>query len=221
MVRTLRRRAVARTLRRGAVVRKLRRRAPGVGAGLTRRQLVLGGAGGALSTALGTAPAAAAAVQAGDRAQLSRVLEVERLLVWGYEHVLTNGTLDSGARSVVARQLEHERDHLAALGRALLATPAPPLSGRGARAQLAHHAGVANPDRLATRHASLRFLVDLESVAEGAWFAALAKIESPPMALLATRIMACEAQHWTVLSGLSHHGDPMITVPNAFVRGIQ
>lgn len=64
-----------------------------------------------------------------------------------------------------------------------------------------------------------RELIDVESMLEGAWFSAIAKLRDPRLAGLAARIMACEAQHWTVLSSVSHHGDPKLTVPYPFVRG--
>ena len=183
---------------------------------LTRRQL-LAAAGGNAQT--GVAATAARSSGGGDEAVLGDTLEVERLLVWGYEHVLAAGTLEPLGREVITEQLAHEREHLATvaavLGRGALA----PLSLAAAQAALGRRHVAASPEQLVTQHRSVRLLVDLESVAEGAWFHALAKLQDPALAVLGARIMACEAQHWTVLSGLSHPGEAVITVPSPFVRG--
>jgi hypothetical protein len=184
---------------------------------MTRRELVGGVAGAAAGAAL--APAAAVAAGPSDHALLSRVLDVERLLVWAYERVLAVGTLEPAARPVVESLLAHEREHVATLTGILGRAPVPALTTEAALAQLGHHNVVASPTALGTQRHSLRLLVDLESVGEGAWFSAIAKFSDPGMASLGAQIMACEAQHWTVLSGLSHPGRVKITVPYAFVRG--
>ena len=193
---------------------------------LTRRQLVAGG--GAIWAGLSAAPAAFAppalsaalpAAGPGDRKVLERALEIERLLVWTYQHVLAVGTLAAAGRAVVTQQLQHERDHVMALAPVVGAGPDGGLGTAAALAELARHHVGSDPRRLGTQRDSVRLLVDLESVAEGVWFRAVGRLEDPLLAQLGAQIMACEAQHWTVLSELSHPGEPVITVPNAFVRG--
>lgn len=181
---------------------------------LTRRQALAAGGG-----ALGLAGPGVAAAAGGDRVVLSHAVRIERLLVWAYEHVMAAGTLGPGARDVVSLQLRHEREHLAAVEVALAMGPLAPLSSRRARELLARHHVADDPQHLTTQHRSLRFLVDLESAAEGVWFRTLSKLQAPRLARLGAEIMASEAQHWTLLSSLSHPGEPKVTVPNAFVRG--
>jgi Ferritin-like domain len=65
----------------------------------------------------------------------------------------------------------------------------------------------------------LRLLVDLESVAEGAYFTALKTLGSTELIRLSAEAMACEAQHWTVLSGLRNPGIYVKSVPWPFVTG--
>jgi hypothetical protein len=187
---------------------------------MTRRGLLAGGAAAALSAGAGL-PGARALAVGGDGAVLEQAIAVERLLAWGYERVLATQALAPAARSQVAALLGHERQHLSAVSGALGSPAAGPLSDAAARRELHRHPIGADPDRLRTQHACVRLLVDLESVAEGAWFSAVARLQDPGLARLAAQIMASEAQHWTVLSDLSHPGDPVASVPNPFVRGTQ
>jgi hypothetical protein len=66
---------------------------------------------------------------------------------------------------------------------------------------------------------SLRLLVDLESLAEGIYFTALKTLSTQPLQRLAAQIMACEAQHWTAVSGLRNPGEYVKAVPWPFVTG--
>jgi hypothetical protein len=74
---------------------------------------------------------------------------------------------------------------------------------------------------LRTQHECLKLLVDLESVAEGAHYDAISKLRSVRLLALSAEIMACEAQHWTVLSELQHPGKIELAVPNPFVQGVR
>ncbi len=65
----------------------------------------------------------------------------------------------------------------------------------------------------------LRLLVDLESLAEGVYFTALKTLSKPGLQRLAAQIMACEAQHWTAVSGLRNPGQYVKAVPWPFVTG--
>ena len=55
---------------------------------------------------------------------------------------------------------------------------------------------------LHTQNACLKLLVDLESVAEGAYYTPLKDLTDRRLVRLSAQIMSCEAQHWTVVSGL-------------------
>jgi hypothetical protein len=72
---------------------------------------------------------------------------------------------------------------------------------------------------LRTQNACLKLLVDLESVAEGASYTPIKHLRRPELVQLCARIMACEAQHWTVLSGLRNPGQYVKAVPWPYVFG--
>ena len=72
---------------------------------------------------------------------------------------------------------------------------------------------------LHTQNECLKLLVDVETVAEDAYFVAIGKLRDPGLMRLSAQIMGCEAQHWTLLSAARHHGDVMMTVPYPFVGG--
>lgn len=188
---------------------------------ITRRQVLAAGTAATIAAVAADAPAAAASAPS-DGELLRRTLRVEQLVVWVYERVLAQGTMGPQARSVAATLLAQERAHVVALEREL--------AGRGgslearwtlasARQELARHHIAASLTALGTQHDCLRLLVDTESVAEGAWFAAIGALRDPRLATLGAQIMACEAQHWTVISGISHHQNVKLTVPYPFVRG--
>jgi hypothetical protein len=191
---------------------------------MTRRQLV----GGAISAAAAplafeSAPALATAAVPSDGEALSKVLEVERLTVLGYRRVLSSGTLGPGAEQVLETQLGHELEHISALAAQLQALgSAPdtsPLDVSAGDALLAKHHVPGSLTGLHARADSLRLLVNLESVAEGAYFTALKTLGRAELVRLSAEAMACEAQHWTVLSGLRNPGVYVKSVPWPFVTG--
>jgi hypothetical protein len=65
----------------------------------------------------------------------------------------------------------------------------------------------------------LKLLVDLESAAEGAHYTVLKDLSLPAHQHLSVQMMACEAQHWTVLSGLRNPGQYVKAIPWPFVYG--
>ena len=197
----------------------------------TRRELVARGlrtaAGVAAGSALGLAatpdPALAASAVPSDAETLSKVLEVERLLVLGYRRVLASGTLGPGEDTALSPFLAHELEHvstvaahLSALG---AAAPTGPLDIADGEALLAKYYVQGSLTELPTRKDSLRLLVNLESVAEGAYFTALKTLGSAELVRFSAEVMACEAQHWTVLSGLRNPGIYLKSVPWPFVTG--
>ena len=185
----------------------------------TRREL-FGAAAAAVAVGTGVTAQPVLAATADDHQILLTALSTELLLVWVYERVLERGLLGDAARGAVTRILEQERDHVSAVQTALGGAPVTaPITLASAERQLARHHVGASPNDLSTQHDSLRLLVDVESAAEGVWFTAIGKLADRQLAATAAAIMASEAQHWTVLSGFSHHDDPKIVVPYPFVRG--
>jgi hypothetical protein len=147
---------------------------------------------------------------------------IEQLVVLAYGQVLASGALHQGAESTVAGILEQEREHVQALGGALqelgAATPPGPTVATGDQA-LAAHKVPGSVSNLRTQHDCLKLLVDLESAAEGAHYVAVSKLRRAKLLVLSAEILACEAQHWTVLSELQHPGKIELAVPGPFVQG--
>jgi hypothetical protein len=94
-----------------------------------------------------------------------------------------------------------------------------PLGLDAARDALSKHNIPVSLTDLGSQNDSLRLLVDLESVAEGVHFTALKTLSTQPLQRLAAQIMACEAQHWTAVSGLRNPGQYVKAVPWPFVTG--
>lgn len=197
----------------------------------TRRELVAGG----LRAAAGTAAVGGFALAAtpdpaladpgvpSDGEALSKVLEVERLMVLAYRRVLASRALGPGDDEVVATQLGHELEHVSTLVARLQAlgtsAGATALDLKTGEAMLANHHVPGSLTGLHTRSDCLRLLVNLESVAEGAYFTALKTLGNAELVRLSAEALACEAQHWTVLSGLRNPGIYVKSVPWPFVTG--
>jgi Ferritin-like domain len=206
----------------------------------TRRQLVAGAVAAAGSGAAAVAGAGAAAVAgvAGvavvadpaladapvtDAQALSKTLEVERLMVLAYRRVLASGTLAPNIERALAPYLTHEIQHAAAVAGALgamgVSATVVPLDLRAAGDLLSKHNIPGSLTDLHSEKDSMRLLVDLESVAEGVYFTALKTLTTTALQRLAAQIMACEAQHWTAVSGLRNPGEYVKAVPWPFVTG--
>jgi Ferritin-like domain len=193
----------------------------------TRRELVSGvaaaivaagaGAGAAASSALADTPAPS------DVELLTNSLMVERLMVLAYQKVLSSRLLPADLQRVIEPHLGHERAHVAALAGRLrsLGAPAPtgPLDLKTAAATMGQYHVSDSLTDLHTQNECLKLLVDLESVAEGIHYTALKDLRSPPLQRLSAQVMACEAQHWTVLSGLRNPGEYVKSIPWPFVYG--
>jgi hypothetical protein len=194
----------------------------------TRRQLVAGallaGAGAVGSGLVSAADTARAASGVpSDADTLSKVLEAERLLVLGYRRVLASGTLAPGEDVVLTPFLAQELEHVSTLAARLealgSAADTAPLEVTAGEALLAKHHVPGSLTDLHARKDSLRLLVNLESVAEGAYFTAIKTLGPAELVRLCAQAMACEAQHWTVISGLRNPGIYVKSVPWPFVTG--
>jgi len=183
------------------------------------------GAGAAVGLAGFPRPAAAddAPPPVSDAEALSKCLVVERLMVLGYRQVLASRTLTPEVEAVIRPLLGHELQHVAAVAGRLqklgVNADTGPLDLSSASAELSKHNVKDSLTELHTMNDSLKLLVDLESVAEGVYFTALATLSKPGLQRLSAQIMACEAQHWTALSGLRNPGMYVKAVPWPFVTG--
>lgn len=201
-------------------------------AGPTRRELMLGGLGAAAALSA-AAPALAQAdsvevagsklpPKAQDGAILQKLLAAERLLIFAYEHALGTGFLKHDARQLALRQLAHEqahvarlKSHLRALGlsRSALQAAAPaPIT----KDDLAELLSIVKDERTA-----LQVVVQIENLGQSAYFTAAGTFHDPKLVRLAAEVLACEAQHWTLLVDLLHRGDATQAVPHPTVRGSQ
>lgn len=196
-----------------------------MGGGTTRRELVRSGVGLAVAGSLGgaVAPSAAASPAPSQAHRLAHALESERLAVIGYQQVLGTDVLSTPVRPQLQELLAQDRQHVAALERILTqlgaALPAGPASVAAAQAMLTQHQVHRSLTRLPTQHDCLRVMIDIESLAEGAYFKAMPTLTHASLMRISATIMASNAQHWTVLSGIQHNGNVMMSVPFPFVYG--
>jgi hypothetical protein len=191
----------------------------------TRRELVGGAAAAATASALALAQRGNAAVPAreSDAEVLGRTLKVEILLVVAYHQVLASGALKPAVVPQVREILGQELEHVATLQRELKRTGAPvPAAPRdlvaAQRALAAHHVST-SLQGLRTQNDCLKLLIDVESLAEGAYFDAIGKLTDASLLRASGEMMGCEAQHWTVLSAIRHPGEVFFSVPYPFVQG--
>jgi hypothetical protein len=196
-----------------------------MGSEATRRELVRSAfaAGAAILVVASASDALASAPAETEARALERALEIEQLVVIAYRQVLATDLLRTNVRNQLQVALGQELEHVEVLERALatLGQPPAPASPGIAAAQSAlgrHHIHRSLSD-FRNQHDCLRLLIDVESLAEGAYFAAIGKLTDPALVRTSAEIMGCEAQHWSVLSGLQHHGDVTQSVPYPFVQG--
>ena len=196
----------------------------------TRRQVLVRGVGAAAGlSAIAPAVARADSSDHGkpklspndqDAQTLQKLLDAERLLRYGYRHALGTGYLKHDARELALRQLAQEEAHVEALHSHLRALhvsksvyaekspgPFPP-------SDVADLIQIVMDERTA-----LQVIVQIENVAESNYFTAVGTFNDTGLVRLATEILACEAQHWTMLVGLLHKGDATKAVPTPYVRG--
>ena len=179
------------------------------------------GTGAAVAATSG--PALAATPVPSDSETLAKVLEVERLVVLGYRQVLASGLLGPADDAALEPFLAHELEHVSTLASHLKALGASAdvssLDVKTGDSLLGKYHVPGSLTGLQNRKDGFRLLVNLESVAEGAYFTALNTLRSAEFQTLSGQAMACEAQHWTVISGLRNPGIYVKSVPWPFVTG--
>ncbi len=197
----------------------------------TRRELLVAGAGAAVS---GTALLDPGAAQAADSSspvpetpagRLHRLLSVELLLLFCYRQVLGAAVLKPRARRVLTPFLAHEESHVQALTRMLHglggSLPSAPPNVATADRRLAHRGVSERLGQLTGSGDAVRLLLDVERVVTGAYFVALLKLEDTALIRLAAQIMGAEAQHAALIGELLYHGDAQQAVPYGLIQGTQ
>ncbi|MDQ2896514.1 MAG: ferritin-like domain-containing protein, partial [Actinomycetota bacterium] len=159
--------------------------------------------------------------------RLRRLLTVELLLRYCYQHVLISSLLTPGARPVVELQAGHEQAHVHALSVELTrlspsrAIPVGPTSVAAADRDLVRRNVTGRLGQLRGEKDALHLLLDVERVVVGAYFVALTKLEDRRLIALAISIMSAEAQHEALIGDLLYHGDAQRSVPYGLIQGTQ
>jgi hypothetical protein len=202
----------------------------------TRRGLLIGGAGLTARAALGTGLAAGLALPDSVRAagsetkpsdadRLRRLLSVELLILYCYEHVLGDSLLDRRSARLIAPLRAHEQAHVRALSRRLLAlggtAPVAPATVKEADRDLGRRKVSGRLGQLKGGRDALLLLLAVEKVVVGAYFVALTKLGEPKLVTLAAQIMASDAQHAALVGEALYPGDAQKAVPSGLVQGIQ
>jgi hypothetical protein len=189
----------------------------------TRRELVGSTAAVAAAGLIRSPAARAASAPPTDADVLRRTLQIERVVVVAYRRAIASGALTPPLARQLEQILGQEQQHVAILQAALRSLgeppPAPPRDLAAAQRVLTAHHVDASLIALHNQDQCLRLLVDVETLAEEAYFVAVGQLSDAALLRTSTQIMGCEAQHWTVLSSARHHGDVKISVPYPFVGG--
>lgn len=202
---------------------------------LTRRELLVAGAGAAAASSLADASSALAARSRAPKLtaaqsqfavmRLERLLRVELLMLFTYQHVLSSKILDPSQRRALEPLRTHEEEHIRALSRQLTALggvpPTPPTNATAADKDLANRKVKGRLGQLRGAHDALQLLLAVERVVVGAYFVALIKLDEPQLITLLTQIMANDAQHEAVIGELMYPGDTQKAVPYGLVQGVQ
>lgn len=197
----------------------------------TRRELLLGGVGGAVALAAPDAARAAASTGTSSAAavtlpeRLQRLARLEMLLLFCYRHVLGSSVLSPRARRTLAPFVAHEQAHIHALERQLSARgaglPAPPDSVQAANRDLARRNVSGRLGQLQGDLDAVRLLLRTEQVMIGAYFVALQTLDDPDLIELVCQMMANDAQHDAMLGLLLPPGTPGSAAPYGLVQGLQ
>lgn len=197
----------------------------------TRRDLIRTGvvgsataiAGGAILGNPATAGADILGDARGDAALLERIVAIEQLIAFAYDHVIAHIPLSAAADATMRRFASHEREHVGLLTSALHDrghTPPPtPTDVSSVSRQLTALHGSGSLTSFARQVGALEYLIGIETVAESAYYTATSRLSDPGLIGLAAGILGCEAQHWSSLEGLLHPGDVMQSVPYSTVHG--
>jgi hypothetical protein len=199
--------------------------------GLTRREVVVAGgvaaAGAAAAGLVGQADAALAdaAARAHDLRVLEVLLRTEHTLQYAYGRVLGHWSFNSSTRRVLDLAQRHEADHAAVLERHIAAlssglSPAAQAKARPKGSDSPPDAVVSLFHDAQTPRDAVRGLSKVEALAEASYFNAVGELQSAELSLIASQILASEAQHWSLLLNVLTDGAMPQMVPLPFVRGV-
>ncbi len=197
----------------------------------TRRELLIAGAGAAAAATLGDAVAAGAAHASSaphgesEAMHVYRLLSVELLMLFIYDHIIASPLLSAPTRRALVPLRAHEEAHVRALAARLAALggvpPSPPANVAAADIDLARRRVKGRLGQLRGEQDALRLLLAAERVVVGAYFVALMKLESRQLIVLAAQIMANDAQHEALIGELLYPGVTPKAVPFGLVQGVQ
>jgi hypothetical protein len=198
---------------------------------VTRRGLLLSGVGvaaaGTTAALLDSASASAASAldAESETTTLERLLSVELLGVFVYQHVLNSSLLTPHAKQVLGPLRGHEEAHVRVLTTELTVlgglAPSPPANVEAADRDLARRSVTGRLGQLQGSHDAFDLLLEVERVVVGAYFVALTKLQDPQLITLAAQIMATDAQHEAIIGELLFPGNAQKAVPYALVQGSQ
>jgi hypothetical protein len=175
--------------------------------------------------ALATAAHAESGVRLADADRLRRLVSVELLMLYCYEHVLAGSLLDARSRRLITPLRAHEQAHVRVLSAHLTALggtpPAPPASVKEADRNLARRGVAGRLGQLTGGRDALFLLLAVEKVVVGAYFVALIKLNDLQLVTLAAQIMANDAQHEALVGEALYPGDAQKAVPSGLVQGTQ
>jgi ferritin-like protein len=197
----------------------------------TRRALLRTGIVGTVAAAAGGAllrdPVGAAADilgdARGDAALLERIVAIEQLIAFAYDHVIANIQLSPAAAKAVRTFASQEHEHVRLLSSALRdrghTPPPPPTSAASVSRQLTALHGSGSLTSFRRQVGAIEYLIGIETVAEGVYYSAISRLSDRNLVELASGILGCEAQHWTILEQFLHPGDVLQIDPYSTVHG--
>lgn len=160
-----------------------------------------------------------------DADRLRRLISVELLMLYCYQHILGGSLLRPRAHRLLLPVRGHEEAHVQVLSARLAALggtpPAPPASVRKADRDLARRGVGGRLGQLQGQRDALFLLLAVEQVVVGAYFVALTKLGDPRLVTLAAQIMASDAQHEALVGVALHPRDVQAAAPYGLVQGIQ
>ena len=157
--------------------------------------------------------------------RVERLLSVELLMLFTYEHVLSSSILPAGAVRALLPLRGHEQTHVRLLSARLTAlggtAPKPPMTVAAADKDLAKRSVKGRLGQLKGERDALHLLLAVERVVVGAYFVSLIKLDDPSLITLVAQIMSADAQHEAVIGELLYPGDAQKAVPYGLVQGVQ
>jgi hypothetical protein len=158
-----------------------------------------------------------------DADRLHRLLSVELLMLYCYEHVAGSSLLKPRARRLLDPLRDHEEAHIRVLRSRLLALggvpPPPPATVEEANRDLAKRSVGGRLGQLKGERDALYLLLAMEQVVVGAYFVALTKLEDRRLVRLAAEIMGSEAQHEALVGEALYPGKTAAAVPYGIIQG--